>query len=176
MGKIMRECWYANGAARLTALRIKKTLSQLSIQEDIKVWAESAERWERALSRLSDTEKKGGRPRLLLRTHKVRECDGESHFVKYYSIDTPASFEATWFVTNPTSLTQPNYQEHLSCLVLSYCCPTWTLLFLSTLRTNKDPWIYCATCMQSIIGYVINQLTFWKPVADISTVSLITVA
>ncbi|CAB1353767.1 unnamed protein product [Coregonus sp. 'balchen'] len=37
MGKIMRECWYANGAARLTALRIKKTLSQLSVQEDIKV-------------------------------------------------------------------------------------------------------------------------------------------
>ncbi|MBN3277521.1 ACV1C protein, partial [Polyodon spathula] len=27
MGKIMHECWYANGAARLTALRIKKTLS-----------------------------------------------------------------------------------------------------------------------------------------------------
>lgn len=38
MGKIMRECWYANGAARLTALRVKKTLSQLSVQEDIKVW------------------------------------------------------------------------------------------------------------------------------------------
>ncbi|KAI9522968.1 Activin receptor type-1B [Dissostichus eleginoides] len=37
MGKIMRECWYSNGAARLTALRIKKSLSQLSIQEDIKV-------------------------------------------------------------------------------------------------------------------------------------------
>ncbi|XP_056588959.1 activin A receptor type 1Ba [Triplophysa dalaica] len=37
MGKIMRECWYANGAARLTALRIKKTLSQLSVQEDIKI-------------------------------------------------------------------------------------------------------------------------------------------
>ncbi|XP_031707230.1 activin receptor type-1B-like [Anarrhichthys ocellatus] len=37
MGKIMRECWYANGAARLTALRIKKTLSQLSVEEDIKV-------------------------------------------------------------------------------------------------------------------------------------------
>ncbi|XP_061413180.1 TGF-beta receptor type-1-like isoform X1 [Lethenteron reissneri] len=37
MAKIMRECWYANGAARLTALRIKKTLSQLSQQEDIKV-------------------------------------------------------------------------------------------------------------------------------------------
>ncbi|XP_008318216.1 activin receptor type-1B-like [Cynoglossus semilaevis] len=37
MGKIMRECWYANGAARLTALRVKKTLSQLSVQEDIKV-------------------------------------------------------------------------------------------------------------------------------------------
>lgn len=38
MGKIMRECWYANGAARLTALRIKKTLSQLSVQEDVKMW------------------------------------------------------------------------------------------------------------------------------------------
>ncbi|XP_061746221.1 activin receptor type-1B-like [Nerophis ophidion] len=37
MGKIMRECWYANGAARLTALRIKKSLSQLSVKEDIKV-------------------------------------------------------------------------------------------------------------------------------------------
>ncbi|XP_062321514.1 activin receptor type-1B-like isoform X1 [Osmerus eperlanus] len=37
MGKIMRECWYTNGAARLTALRIKKTLSQLSQQEDIKI-------------------------------------------------------------------------------------------------------------------------------------------
>ena len=51
MGKIMRECWYANGAARLTALRIKKTLSQLSIQEDIKVWAKSEEHWEMALGR-----------------------------------------------------------------------------------------------------------------------------
>lgn len=39
MGKIMRECWYANGAARLTALRIKKTLSQLSVEEDVKMWA-----------------------------------------------------------------------------------------------------------------------------------------
>ncbi|RXN07164.1 activin receptor type-1C [Labeo rohita] len=28
MGKIMRECWYANPAARLTALRVKKTVSQ----------------------------------------------------------------------------------------------------------------------------------------------------
>lgn len=37
MGKIMRECWYANGAARLTALRIKKTLSQLSVDEDVKM-------------------------------------------------------------------------------------------------------------------------------------------
>ncbi|KAJ8413282.1 hypothetical protein AAFF_G00092780 [Aldrovandia affinis] len=37
MAKIMRECWYANGAARLTALRIKKTLSQLSHQEGIKI-------------------------------------------------------------------------------------------------------------------------------------------
>ncbi|XP_052414126.1 activin receptor type-1B isoform X1 [Carassius gibelio] len=37
MGKIMRECWYANSAARLTALRIKKTLSQLSVDEDMKI-------------------------------------------------------------------------------------------------------------------------------------------
>lgn len=37
MGKIMRECWYANGSARLTALRIKKTLSQLSVDEDMKI-------------------------------------------------------------------------------------------------------------------------------------------
>lgn len=38
MGRIMRECWYANGAARLTALRIKKTISQLCVQEDSKAW------------------------------------------------------------------------------------------------------------------------------------------
>uniref|UniRef100_A0A8C8AP25 Activin receptor type-1C n=1 Tax=Otus sunia TaxID=257818 RepID=A0A8C8AP25_9STRI len=36
MGRIMRECWYANGAARLTALRVKKTISQLGVQEDSK--------------------------------------------------------------------------------------------------------------------------------------------
>ncbi|XP_036110125.1 activin receptor type-1C isoform X3 [Molossus molossus] len=36
MGRIMRECWYANGAARLTALRIKKTISQLCVKEDCK--------------------------------------------------------------------------------------------------------------------------------------------
>lgn len=148
MGKIMRECWYANGAARLTALRIKKTLSQLSIQEDLKVWTKLAERWGRASSRTPPSTRLG----LVQRTHNVRENDGESHFVKYYSIDTPASFEATWFLTNPTSLTQPNYQEHLSCLVLSYCCPSWTFSFPSTLRTNKDPWdSLCLTCMQSII-------------------------
>ncbi|XP_040295711.1 activin receptor type-1C isoform X1 [Bufo bufo] len=37
MGRIMRECWYANGKARLTALRIKKTLSQLCVEEDFKM-------------------------------------------------------------------------------------------------------------------------------------------
>lgn len=37
MAKIMKECWYANGAARLTALRVKKSLSQLSQQEGIKI-------------------------------------------------------------------------------------------------------------------------------------------
>ncbi|XP_068825168.1 activin receptor type-1C isoform X3 [Capricornis sumatraensis] len=36
MGRIMRECWYANGAARLTALRIKKTISQLCVKDDCK--------------------------------------------------------------------------------------------------------------------------------------------
>uniref|UniRef100_A0A673CMW7 Activin receptor type-1C n=1 Tax=Sphaeramia orbicularis TaxID=375764 RepID=A0A673CMW7_9TELE len=36
MGKLMRECWYANAAARLTALRVKKTVSQLSVIKDVK--------------------------------------------------------------------------------------------------------------------------------------------
>nr|XP_034351283.1 activin receptor type-1C isoform X3 [Arvicanthis niloticus] len=36
MGRIMRECWYVNGAARLTALRVKKTISQLCVKEDCK--------------------------------------------------------------------------------------------------------------------------------------------
>ncbi|XP_008326948.1 activin receptor type-1C isoform X2 [Cynoglossus semilaevis] len=36
MGKLMRECWYANSAARLTALRVKKSLSQLSVVKDVK--------------------------------------------------------------------------------------------------------------------------------------------
>lgn len=37
MAKLMKECWYHNGAARLTALRIKKTLAQLAQQEDLKL-------------------------------------------------------------------------------------------------------------------------------------------
>ncbi|TNN84517.1 TGF-beta receptor type-1 [Liparis tanakae] len=36
MGKLMRECWHANPAARLTALRVKKTVSQLSFIKDVK--------------------------------------------------------------------------------------------------------------------------------------------
>jgi hypothetical protein len=32
----MKECWYANAAARLTALRIKKTLANLDAPEDVK--------------------------------------------------------------------------------------------------------------------------------------------
>ncbi|XP_028446254.1 activin receptor type-1C [Perca flavescens] len=36
MGKLMRECWHANPAARLTALRVKKTVSQLSAIKDVK--------------------------------------------------------------------------------------------------------------------------------------------
>ncbi|KAI8478012.1 Activin receptor type-1C [Branchiostoma belcheri] len=35
MSKVMKECWYHNGAARLTALRIKKTLAQLAPYDDI---------------------------------------------------------------------------------------------------------------------------------------------
>lgn len=37
MAKIMKECWYHNGAARLTALRIKKSLNQLGVSEDVKL-------------------------------------------------------------------------------------------------------------------------------------------
>ena len=29
MSKVVRECWYANAAARLTTLRIKKTLQKI---------------------------------------------------------------------------------------------------------------------------------------------------
>lgn len=36
MGKVMRECWYANPSARLTALRVKKTVSQLSVTKEMK--------------------------------------------------------------------------------------------------------------------------------------------
>ncbi|XP_020787443.2 activin receptor type-1C [Boleophthalmus pectinirostris] len=37
IGKLMRECWYTNPAARLTALRVKKTVSQLSVNNDVKL-------------------------------------------------------------------------------------------------------------------------------------------
>ncbi|RWS31446.1 transforming growth factor-beta receptor type I-like protein [Leptotrombidium deliense] len=37
MSKIMKECWYHNAAARLTALRIKKTIANLGAQEDLKM-------------------------------------------------------------------------------------------------------------------------------------------
>ncbi|XP_046443020.1 TGF-beta receptor type-1-like isoform X3 [Daphnia pulex] len=36
MSQLMKECWYANAAARLTALRIKKTLANLDAPEDVK--------------------------------------------------------------------------------------------------------------------------------------------
>ena len=41
MARLMKECWYHNSAARLTALRIKKTLSSLSTQGDIKVYSDN---------------------------------------------------------------------------------------------------------------------------------------
>ncbi|XP_064646850.1 TGF-beta receptor type-1-like isoform X2 [Lineus longissimus] len=37
MSKLMKECWYHNAAARLTALRIKKTLASMANQEDVKL-------------------------------------------------------------------------------------------------------------------------------------------
>ncbi|XP_075165392.1 TGF-beta receptor type-1-like isoform X2 [Haematobia irritans] len=36
MAKVMKECWYANPVARLTALRIKKTLSNIRVEEKTK--------------------------------------------------------------------------------------------------------------------------------------------
>ncbi|XP_056352728.1 activin receptor type-1C [Oenanthe melanoleuca] len=36
LGRLMRECWRSSGAARLTALRVKKTLSQLCVPEGCK--------------------------------------------------------------------------------------------------------------------------------------------
>lgn len=41
MARIMKECWYHNAAARLTALRIKKTLGSLNTQSDVKLMAET---------------------------------------------------------------------------------------------------------------------------------------
>lgn len=35
MSKIMKDCWYPNPAARLTALRIKKSLSSMSVTEKL---------------------------------------------------------------------------------------------------------------------------------------------
>ena len=37
MSKVMKECWYGNGAARLTSLRVKKTIGSMINQEDIKL-------------------------------------------------------------------------------------------------------------------------------------------
>uniref|UniRef100_A0A8C4N7W8 receptor protein serine/threonine kinase n=1 Tax=Eptatretus burgeri TaxID=7764 RepID=A0A8C4N7W8_EPTBU len=37
MGRLMRECWFGNAAARLTALRIKKSLAKLDVTNDEKM-------------------------------------------------------------------------------------------------------------------------------------------
>ncbi|XP_064118913.1 bone morphogenetic protein receptor type-1B-like [Macrobrachium nipponense] len=37
MGKVVQECWHANPAARLTALRVKKTLYKLPVPESTKI-------------------------------------------------------------------------------------------------------------------------------------------
>ncbi|CAL4162324.1 unnamed protein product, partial [Meganyctiphanes norvegica] len=36
LSKVMKECWYHNAGARLTALRIKKTLANLGAHDDVK--------------------------------------------------------------------------------------------------------------------------------------------
>lgn len=38
MAKVMKECWYPNPVARLTALRIKKTLASISVEDKVKNW------------------------------------------------------------------------------------------------------------------------------------------
>ena len=43
MSKVMKECWYHNAAARLTALRIKKSLANYGAMEDLK-WNEADRR------------------------------------------------------------------------------------------------------------------------------------
>ncbi|WAR10264.1 TGFR1-like protein [Mya arenaria] len=42
MARVMKECWFQNAAARLTALRIKKTLDSLNTQGDVKVATETS--------------------------------------------------------------------------------------------------------------------------------------
>ncbi|GAB1599385.1 TGF-beta receptor type-1-like, partial [Argonauta hians] len=37
MARLMKECWYHSAAARLTALRIKKTLTNMALREDFKI-------------------------------------------------------------------------------------------------------------------------------------------
>ena len=37
VSKVMKECWYGNSAARLTALRIKKTLTALCQAYDVDI-------------------------------------------------------------------------------------------------------------------------------------------
>lgn len=37
MANIMKECWYGKAAARLTAMRIKKSIAHLGAQKDIKI-------------------------------------------------------------------------------------------------------------------------------------------
>lgn len=36
MAKVMKECWYPNPVARLTALRIKKTLAAIRVEDKVK--------------------------------------------------------------------------------------------------------------------------------------------
>lgn len=37
MSKVIQECWHANPAARLTALRVKKTLYKLHVPDATKI-------------------------------------------------------------------------------------------------------------------------------------------
>lgn len=37
VSKLMKECWYQNPAARLTSLRIKKTLANIGVEDNAKI-------------------------------------------------------------------------------------------------------------------------------------------
>lgn len=100
MGKIMRECWYANGAARLTALRIKKTLSQLSVDEDMKIWAQTLPS---ASERERERERNTPRKDVVYRHATTLNYPASLKSISVHSV-----------VTGPTSPHRQNYWTYAS--------------------------------------------------------------